>query len=105
MDNGSVDKTKEQLVEERLKRYQDSPDSFIEVKDILVACLKESGVIKVVGGKGNYSEYCMAYAELITSCGNTLNMMRTQAMMQQEAANNLVKPVSGGIMDFARRKK
>lgn len=103
-DNGDGKKTKEQLAEERLKRYHESPESFIEVDDILVACLKENGKLKVVGGKGNYVDYCIAYAELITTCGNSLNNIRMSAMMKQEEGTNLIKPINGG-MDFVRRGK
>jgi len=96
-DNGKI-KTSEELAAERLKRYQDNPDSFTENVEIVVAVKRApDGLMYKISGTAKELELC------------GINLLRKimHALDNLEASANMHKvvPAKHGIIDFMRRRK
>jgi hypothetical protein len=107
-DNGELKaKTPEQLKQERLERYKENPDNFVELKDIVMCAIRNpaSGIgISVYTGNCRRSEFDIALAELNHIAQKRLIQMDIEMEMKKQAASKLITP-KGGIMNFVRRRK
>ena len=95
-------KTEEVLAQERLKRYQDNPQSFTEEHEIVV-CVKRNpkGLMYMIDGKLP-QELNIAWAELNRKIINILNSI--EIYRAQEEKSKII-PAKHGILDFGRRHK
>ena len=95
-------KTPEQLKEERLKRYQENPDSFVEYSEVIIAVLRKDKGMQPIFGKTNLYEITQAVSELQFRLFKMRLDMELQ-LAELKEQNKIVKP-KHGILDFARRK-
>jgi hypothetical protein len=104
-------KTPEQLAAERLERYKQSPDSFIEMSDIVMACVKDIDdsahdvKLFVYVGKEKRSILAQAKTELEYAVQKHFAIMEARAAAKQQP--NIITPGDGngkrkGILNFAR---
>ena len=106
-DNGDKqEKTVEQIKEERLKRYQDDPNSFVELKDLACAALLDPRSqlgISVMVGHISRAHLDIAQVEL----NHLINRMRIQmdvtSEMKRQEAQKIMQP--GAMHRFANKLK
>ena len=97
------EKTPEQLKAERLKRYQESPDSFIEMSEIICAAIKSNkssmGVAVMVNGYCKRSEINNAQCEI----NHSIEKMRIQMEVAREMNKAAMTPHPGAMHKFANK--
>lgn len=106
--NGKLEqKTPEQFKEDRLKRYQEHPETFVELSEIVVMSIrnpKSQLGISLFMGNASRKEIDLSWSELNHFISKSLMNMDIESAMKKEAEKNLIhKP--GGILNFARRRK
>jgi len=95
-------KTPEQLKEERLKRYQAHPESFVEVKDLICAAvinLKAGLGLSVMVGNVPRTLIDIAQIELTHRLNRIRMQMDVQSEMKHQIGKNIVQP--GAMRKFA----
>lgn len=105
-DNGKLEpepvKTPEQLASERLKRYQENPDSFVEITDIIACVIRNPGVglgvATYIDPRCKRQEFDTAYSELQVS----LMDFALQFRMRVDLANKKIIPAKGGFLQGIR---
>jgi hypothetical protein len=105
---GELQKTPEQLKEERLARYNSDPDSFIEINELICAAIrnpKSQLGISILVGNCKRSELNQAESEIAHLLRKARISMDIASEMRKEAVNNLITPQKNGIMNFARFKR
>lgn len=92
--------------DEKLKRFQESPDDFVEIKDLILAAQKtEKGIAVLIGHPGimTRNDLLIAKAELNHLAEQRLNQLDLQKHLQNKP--RIHQPKRHGIMDFARKKQ
>ena len=106
-ENKQPEKTEEQLMAERLERYQKDPKSFIEISEIILCCIrnpKSQLGVSVFVGRCKRSELDIANVELNHITNKQRMQMDIAGEMKQQIANGLIKtPRQHGMMNFARK--
>ena len=103
-----VEKTREQLEAERLKRYQEKPGNFIEISEIIVASLRAPQGIGTLIGEASRTELEVAQSKLNHVISKVYMRLDMDAQMKNDAAKQILKPGGGNgkhrIVDFIRGK-
>jgi hypothetical protein len=106
--NSLPEQTPEQITAERFERYQKNPDQFIELKDVVMACVKSTvpnAELMVFVGQYKRSLLAQAKTEMDYAVHKHFVFMETRAA---EATKQIITPGgggNGGILNFARRHK
>lgn len=107
-----TEKTSEQLKEERLARYIEHPESFVELSQVIMMAIRnprsQLGISTFVG-HCKRSEMNMAEVELVHICLQQRLQMDIQSEMVQQAQKNLITPAAAprdnGLRNFLRKKR
>ena len=112
-DNGKLnqekpqEKTEEQLKQERLERYQKDPNTFIELSELIMACVRNPKShlgMSVFVGHCKRSELDIAQVELNHISNKQRIQMDIASEMKHQIANGMIKtPNQHGMMNFARK--
>jgi hypothetical protein len=97
-DNGELQpKTNEELIKERLERYQKGPELFIEQSEVIV-CVKRTPKGNMIMVNGTAIELKIAYTDI------TRALLKTIDEIEIANKNQIIQP-KHGIVDFIRRKR
>jgi hypothetical protein len=103
-----VEKKPEQEAAERLERYQKNPDTFIEIDEIVFASVRNPKSrlgISIFIGNARRMEIDVSWAEMNHAINKSLLNMDIEGAMKQQSAATLVKPMSHGVLNFARGRR
>ena len=97
-DNGQ---TKEQILLAKKKRFEDNPDNFLELEDVVIAVCRQGEKVGFIVGNGTRREYMYAQSEVNYQITKTLQVID----LKQLQAKNIVVPGAGKLRNFLRNKK
>ena len=96
-----IKKTDEELAKERLERYQKDPQSFIELKDVVMMSMRNTKSqigISIFLGNAKRSELTMSLTEINHAVNKMMLRLDVESEMKNDIARNLVKPATVNIL-------
>jgi len=94
-----INKTPEQLKKEKIVKFNEDPDKFVCVDDIICMVLRTPQGLSTFRGAANRTEYEIALSRINHKIGQVFDVMDMQAAEAQ--ASKLIKPGKSPI-DFVR---
>lgn len=104
-DNNGHQRTPEEMKADKIAKFNDNPDNFVCIEDIVLGFVKEEGRQGVFAGRFSRGDIKSAHAELDYKYMRT--MMLIEAEMAEEVQSKIIspgKPIMTPV-DFARRKR
>ena len=95
-----VEKTAEQLAEEKKAKFLENPNNFVDLDDVVVACIKTDRGIATYVGACTRNELEIGQSRVNYKLHNVYMGMEAKA-----AQDKIVTPKKGGIINFARGRR
>lgn len=101
-DNGEMfeEKTQEQLKKEK---FESSPEKFVDIDELIIAVKRSDAGIETFINHVSREDIEVSLIRLTHQCYGVFNAM-SYAKQQKEQQGKIINP-SGGILNFARRKR
>lgn len=94
----------ERLKQEKIARFNENPDNFVCIEDIVLGFVKEDGRIGVFAGNFSRGEIKNAHAELDYKYIKTMMLIEAEMAEESPKIINPGQPIMSPV-DFARRKR